>query len=329
MSIKKELEGQSGILKMVRNQYMPSTKDMAELAYARYLKKRGSELTKEFIYENTDDVLKELFQAETDIFNEKQQKIISSVIPYYYNEIYKKNDKRFPNTSKSMDMLADLYVKVQSNACSQEDFIARINETIGPMLDIASFSQRQSAKSRVGNTLQNHLERMFEICSIPNEVQQCQEEGETIMDFVIPNLEACTTMPDHVINIECQTTLKDRFRLTTGKTTDARVNRYLATMTGLGIVTSGDKKDLTIGKLKEIIVKNNVTLIVHKDVKNQSITKIDNALKKLRKKANKEVEINELQQLRRLCQNKLISYTELFNRDIKSLQTYLEYNKNC
>jgi len=322
VSIKTEMQGPSGYLKKVRDQYLPSSRQMAELAYQRYTEQHGFDLTPDYIYQHADDVLKDLFIAETEIFNEKNQQIVSSVIPYYFNEIYRQHDENYPETSQSMDRLASLYSSVQSNACTQPDFVAGISETICPIIDVASFSQKQSAKSRVGNTLQNHLQKMFEICNIPNEVQQRQEEGETIMDFVVPNLAAVSTMPDQVINIECQTTLKDRFRLTTGKSTEARMKRYLATMTGLGIVTSRDIKDLTIGKLREIIVKNNVTLIVHLDVKTQSIAKIDADLASLRSQQNKEIEINELQQLRNLCQNKLISYRDLFNRDIRSVQTY-------
>lgn len=322
MSIKSEMQGQSGYLKKVRDQFIPKSQLMAELAYERYITNRGSDLTPDYIYQYADDVLKDLFIAETEIFNERTQQIISTVIPYYYGEIYGNNDERYPETSQAINRLADLYTRVQTNECTQAEYIEAISETLSPIIDAASFSQKQSAKSRVGNTLQNHLKKMFEICAIPNEVQQQKEEGETFMDFVIPNLAACSTMPDQVINIECQTTLKDRFRLTTGKSTDARMKRYLATMTGLGIVTNTDTKDLTTGKLKEIVVKNNVTLVVHKDVRDRSIAKIDRELTSLRRQNNREVEINELQHLRTLCQNKLIAYRDLFNRDIRSLQTY-------
>jgi len=151
VSIKTEMQGPSGYLKKVRDQYLPSSRQMAELAYQRYTEQHGFDLTPDYIYQHADDVLKDLFIAETEIFNEKNQQIVSSVIPYYFNEIYRQHDENYPETSQSMDRLASLYSSVQSNACTQPDFVAEISETICPIIDVASFSQKQSAKSRVGN----------------------------------------------------------------------------------------------------------------------------------------------------------------------------------
>lgn len=321
MSIKDEMQG-DGYIKIVRNKYLPNSKEMSDLGFNRYVSRLDFELTPEYIINNADDVLRDLFIAETEIFVERSQEIVTSVLPFYYNEIYKKDDAKYPETSRAVEKLESLYNSIRNNQCTASDFIATVSRTVTPIIDDASFSQKQSAKSRVGNTLQNQLQKMFEICSFPFEVQQRQEDGETIMDFVIPNLASCSIMPDQVINIECQTTLKDRFRLTTGKTTDARVRRYLATMTGLGIVNNKDKKDITTGKLKEIIVKNNVTLIVHRDARTDALKKIDKELDKLKKQKDKSVEVKELTHLKNLCQNKLISYHDLFNRDIKAVLTY-------
>ena len=144
------------------------------------------------------------------------------------------------------------------------------------------------------------------------------------MDFVIPSLEAYSTMPDQVINIECQTTLKDRFRLTTGKSTDARIKRYLATATGCGLVTQKDVNDFSIEKVKEIIINNNVTLVVFDDVKSNIITKIRTAYDKAVSEDATSAAAIELQNLLRLSNNKIVSYKELINRDIKSILVYWE-----
>ena len=144
------------------------------------------------------------------------------------------------------------------------------------------------------------------------------------MDFVIPSLEAYSTMPDQVINIECQTTLKDRFRLTTGKSTDARIKRYLATATGCGLVTQKDVSDFSIEKVKEIIINNNVTLVVFDDVKSNIIEKIRTAYDKAVSEDATSATAIELQNLLRLSSNKIVSYKELINRDIKSILVYWE-----
>ena len=294
---------------------------MANLAFDRYQASLGTQITPEFVRNNADEVLKGLFIAETELFNDKNEQVLSSVIPYYYREIYGVNDENYPETSESVSRLVSLYELCRTQMCNVDYFISEISRTLGPMIDVISFSQKQAAKCRVGNTLQNHLKKLFEICSIPNEPQQQRSDGGTIMDFVIPSLSAYEVMPDQVINIECQTTLKDRFRLTTGKSTDARIKRYLATATGCGIVTQRDYKDLTIGKIREIVVDNNVTLIVFEEVKHNIISKIEDELAKCVEESD-EVGIKDMEQLLRLCNNKVISYKELINRDIGSILVY-------
>lgn len=321
MAIKDEICGQSGYLKEVRDHCLPNSQEMANLAFARYQESLGQELTEAYIRDHADEVLKGLFVSETELFNEKNNSLLSSVIPYYYNHLYGSTDDKYPETKENMDRLIELYNECRNDTCNMDYFVQVISETVGPMVDVISFSQKQAAKSRVGNTLQNHLRKMFEICGISNEPQQQRSDGGTIMDFVIPSLEAYTIMPDQVINIECQTTLKDRFRLTTGKSTDARIKRYLATATGCGLVTARDVKDLTIQKVREIVVDNNVTLVVFEDVKqdilNRIQTEVDHSLE-----VGDEVTHREMEQLHRLCQNKVISYKELINRDIRAIQVY-------
>lgn len=321
MSIKDEICGPSGYLKQVRDHCLPNSQEMANLAFDHYQEEIGIQITAQYVRDNADEILKGLFIAETDLFNHRNGMVLSSVIPYYYRELYRRADDRYPETSENMERLISLYEACRRDECEIDYFVSEISETVGPMIDVISFSQKQAAKCRVGNTLQNHLRKLFEICSIPNEPQQQRSDGGTIMDFVIPSLEAYTIMPDQVINIECQTTLKDRFRLTTGKSTDARIKRYLATATGCGIVTAKDLKDLTVGKVREIVVDNNVTLVVFEDVKRNIIARIEEAHQKAIVAGN-DVEIREYEQLLRLCTNKVISYKELINRDIRSIMVY-------
>lgn len=323
MAIKDEAGGNSGYLSEVRGHYLPSSKEMAKLAFERYQDNLGIEITKEYVLNNTDEILKGLFIAETEIFKEKNNRVLSSVLPYYVKTIYGKKDQKYPETSANVERLEKLL-----KDCREKDnielgyFITEISESVGPIMDVVSFSQKQAAKSRVGNTLQNHLQTILEKCDIPNSPQQQREDGGTIMDFVIPNLDAYNTMPDQVINIECQTTLKDRFRLTTGKSTDAKIKRYLATATGCGIVTERDIKDITVEKVKEIVFSNNVTLVVFADVKTNIIAKIDAEYKKAYSEDPASAITIELQNLLKLSKNKVISYKELVNRDIQSILLY-------
>ncbi|MCR4930520.1 MAG: hypothetical protein K5988_11080 [Lachnospiraceae bacterium] len=322
MAIKDEVGGTSGYLRKVREHYLPSSREMANLAFERYQDSIGQKITKEYVFANTDAILKGLFIAETEIFNEKNRQILSSAIPYYYHELYKKNDKKYPETSANMARLEELFNQCKDGKVQIDHFMNEISESIGPIIDVVSFSQKQAAKSRVGNTLQNHLQTIFEKCDIPSSAQQQREDGGTIMDFVIPNLEAYSIMPDQVMNIECQTTLKDRFRLTTGKSTDAKIKRYLATATGCGLVTDRDVHDFSIDKVQEIIIKNNVTLIVFEEVKMNIISMIKEAYQKENSLNPSSATATELRNLLNMSNNKIISYRELVNRDIQSILTY-------
>ncbi len=325
MSIKDEIQGPSGYLKMVRDEYMPDTKKMAALAFEFYSKTSDEKLTPDYVSNNADQILKGLFLAETNIFKNKNNEIMYRVLPYYYTCIYGKKDERYSETSERMADLIDIFKMCKEESYSFDDFINGISKITIPIIDTVSFSQKQSAKCRVGETLQNHLASIFDICDVPYETQQQKGEGGTIMDFVIPSLSAIEEMPDQVINIECQTTLKDRFRLTTGKSTDAKIKRYLATVTGAGIVTKRDLNDFSVDKVKEIIMDNNVTLVVFEEVKERIIAILNDTKAKLvagKTVQNAAVSLEDIDKLIRLSDKKIINYSELIKRDINSAKVY-------
>lgn len=325
MGLKEEIQGPSGYLKQVRDEYMPDTKKMAELAFDYYANTLSFELTAEYVADNADEVLKSLFLAETEIFQRKNNEIMNRVLPYYYSVIYEKKDEKYAETSEKIKELVKIYEKCKEETYTVDMFIEEISNIATPIIDTVSFSQKQSAKCRVGETLQNHLSNIFNICDVPYETQQQKIEGGTIMDFVIPNVLAIEEMPDQVINIECQTTLKDRFRLTTGKSTDAKIKRYLATVTGAGIVTKRDLNDFSIDKIKEIIMDNNVTLIVFSEVKERIKEMLETAKQKIdsgKNVANAAITSDELDKLIRLSDKKIITYSELIKRDINSAKVY-------
>ena len=325
MGIKDEIQGASGYLKKVRDEYMPDTKKMAELAFECYKNSLENELTSDYVEENADEVLKSLFLAETEIFKMKNNEIMNEVLPFYYTNLYEKKDEKYPETSGKIKELIEIYNRCKNESVTIEMYIKEISAIITPIVDTVSFSQKQSAKCRVGETLQNHLANIFDICHVPYETQQQKVEGGTIMDFVIPHVSAIEEMPDQVINIECQTTLKDRFRLTTGKSTDAKIKRYLATVTGAGIVTKRDLNDFSVDKVKEIIVDNNVTLVVFAEVKERIIQMLKSTKEKMingKKVGNAAVSLEELDKLIKLSNKKIITYSELIRRDINSAKVY-------
>ena len=72
--------------------YNEISKYIAELGGVDEIVTGGSkgvdQYSKEYALEHTDDILKGLFEAETEIFAEKNSSILSSALPYYFKEIY-------------------------------------------------------------------------------------------------------------------------------------------------------------------------------------------------------------------------------------------------
>ncbi|MFA9466998.1 MAG: type II restriction endonuclease [Velocimicrobium sp.] len=326
MAIKDEIQGPNGYLKKVREETMPNTKEMADLALEKYQGEIGKILVKDDVMGCADEILRELFIAETEIFSEKNSEIMQNVLPYYYDNIYEKKDEKYAETSIQIKRLLEIYNMCKNETITTDVFIKEISDITVPIIDTVSFSQKQSAKCRVGETLQNHLSKIFDICEIPYETQQQRVEGGTIMDFIIPSSDDINKAPDQVINIECQTTLKDRFRLTTGKSTDGKVKRYLATITGAGIVTARDTKDLTAGKVKEIIQDNNVTLVVLESVKANIKSMLEETKLKYEDKkttvGKDGLTVDDINRLIELSDKKIVSFNELITKDIKSIMVY-------
>lgn len=324
MALKDEIQGPRGYMKKVRDNYLGATKEMANAAFEKYVRETGLKLTKENILKDIDGTLKKLLIAETSIYNDRSARIMAEVIPYYYQNIFEKEDENYPATSNYIRRMLEIYQKCGGKSYREIDFIYEIFEITAPVIDYISFSQKQSAKTRVGDSLQNHLEKIFEVCGIPYETQKQKDTGGTVMDFVIPNLAAIESAPDQVINIECQTTLKDRFRLTTGKSTKANVKRYLATTTGCGLITERDVNDFSVDKIKEIVMDNNVTLVVFKEVKKAIREMLENHKESLEQVPDKisVVSLKDTEKLIKMCDNKIISFEELIKRDIQSVLVY-------
>ncbi|EIW6614813.1 type II restriction endonuclease [Clostridium perfringens] len=328
--LKKELEG-NGVIKDVRNELLGNTKKMAELAFKEIENEVGSKIDREYIIKDIDDFLKRLIQAETKIYKSIAPQVIGEVIPYYYKNFFensKEKELKYPNMFELTQELIEIYNNIDKY--QPYEFIEKISKILSEPIDIIAFSQRQSAKTRVGESLQNHIAKIFDIVGVNYEVQQQLDNGGTIMDFIIPSKEKVEMEPSQTINIECQTTLKDRFRLTTGKLTTEHVKKYLATATGCGLITSRDVNDLSVEKIKEIIVENNTTLVVFKDVKEKIINNIKMYKEKLasgkgttKKGKNKIViTLNDCDKLLRLSNNKIITYDELILRDINVVINY-------
>jgi hypothetical protein len=322
-TLKGEMQGTKGLVNKLRKEFLENTKEMARLAFEKLENERNVIITEQYILQNVDELLKDLIRAETEIYKEREPLVISKVLPYYYNNYYNKGDNSsYPETYKLMEKLIEL--KGNAGCLETDKFIESVTDYLTPAIDIISFSQKQSAKSRVGASLQNHLKKIFDIINIEYEEQVKIGKGGAKLDFIIPSVEKFNQEPGQAMNIECQTTLKDRFRLTLGKITAEHAKKYLVTATGCSLITDNDIKDLSIDKVNETIVVNNTTLVVFSEVKEQLIRNINNYVNDLERNNinNPVITIDEGKKLKRLSNNKIITFDDLIKRHIKLVSDY-------
>lgn len=315
-SIKEELQG-NNIIKTLKPEFIGSTSDMAELALATYERQIGHSLTATEILADTDEILKTLISTENELFQDKISRFGENILPLYYDKYYGK-PHRYIHMEELMAALLKTYDDVQNNNLNVREFIDQVSKIIIPASNHIATSNSQSAKSRAGAALENHLAALMDKCGFKFDRQEKIEDGETIADFFLPNKDAVRTNPSMVLNIECQTTLKDRHRLTTGKSTDQHIQRYLATGTGIGLFTKKDINDFTFEKLKELIIINNIQVVVFAEVKTRLVQNITDELNKRAADPTHlgKVSTVELQTLLSRSSGSLISYTELFNQRI-------------
>ena len=97
------------------------------------------------------------------------------------------------------------------------------------------------------------MEHFFNILNFEYERQKSLRPGE-VLDLVFPSLEILLAAQQNAIIVECQTTLKDRFRLSLGKTNDLNreATKFIATLSGVNLITQSDHNDITQAKIDEI-----------------------------------------------------------------------------
>lgn len=324
----KELQGTNGLINIVRENFLQSEKKMSEEVYQRYISELGHDLQATDIKSNADAILKDLLFLELEYYKECSNKLLTNTLPYYRRNIYKTLDDCYPSARKLVEELDALYLEIKDGEILQEEFIEKISLKMNPITHLISFSIYQSSKSRAGAAFENHLQKLLDICGIRNKPQQQEREGKTIIDFVIPSMEEAQRNPTHSASIECQTTLKDRFRLTSGKAITTDMNCFLATPTGVGIFTKKDNKDVTVQKVSEIVYDDKVTLVVFPEVQERIIELLHKNIELL----DNGVEIGKgfLGQ-RDICEvllnqigTKIITFTQLFNRELPIINQYWE-----
>ena len=214
----------------------------------RYQERHG-QITAEQLRQNFSDILIECFQIETEIFRE----IADDIRRFWVHDLLEFQDRHenFPNISNLVDQT--LLVLDENNTNEQK--LSDIIRILHRINDGVSFSMKQSGKSRAGGAFENYVEIFFRILDFEQETQITIQGGE-VLDFVLPSHAFVLQRQEDSIWLECQTSLRDRFRLSIGKTSPNTQNcrKFVATMAGLNLLNLGDDRDLFPNMINQILI---------------------------------------------------------------------------
>jgi hypothetical protein len=231
--------------KFLRKNRLPSSREMSCRSIKEYEKQHGK-ITSDKLKKNFSEILTECIQIEYRMF----QEIINDLRESWASDLLKERDryKKFPTISK----ISDDVISCLTSSSSPEEMFSKITKLTSTINDGVSFGQKQAAKTRAGEAFQNYLEHFFDILDFKYDRQKAIKSGE-VLDIIFPDLPTLKKKPADCIMMECQTTLKDRFRLSLGKGQELQgIARFIATMTGASVITERDKNDLSKKKIAEI-----------------------------------------------------------------------------
>lgn len=235
-NIKKELQGQNGLIKKVRERHIPNTQEMAQLAQAEYQNKYG-------IFSNVDDVLNKLLTIEYDIYLKKQSTIIDNFIEYSDAEA----------TSSNYPIVRKIINDYKSNVRDCENPTTVLTGITYISIALAD-SNRQSRVSRSGSSLMHHISYLLQkkgfVFGQDYQREFVLKDG-CKLDFFFPNLEIYNKEPKNCCAVACQTTSNDRFRLTFAQMPKDTRNRACTAIGNSNFSKKLGPDSLTSNKLAE------------------------------------------------------------------------------
>lgn len=257
------------ILTPIRNEILGKTHDVGNAVWDLYVQKNKGTPDTDYLQENFSDALKELFLIErNDFWNKANIEIQQGALQAYCN-------LNVPEQEKLSFVYRDLNPIISLAKAGQENFdLKRLQDTYKAVQLFASkvaSSMLQSGKARAGKCLEHHLEKLFSVLGYKYETQTPVFDGETC-DFVFPSKEHAEQNPGASMICEAQTTLKDRFRLSTGKTLpSSSIQKYVFCAGGAGVVRNNDGLgDFSKAKLIELKSKG-IILVVFNEVKSNLV----------------------------------------------------------
>lgn len=242
----------------LRKKYFGSSKFKKKIIST--FEKENYILSSEKVLENTSFILQSFIKTGNVLWTDISNKIEKDWIQIYQKET-EQNKKKFPEIYKLFNKIYKKKINSNSNIEKLHNYL---HKPLSKYFSNFCFSNKQFAKNLAGTTFENHIQILLEICQYKYERQKHISSGQ-ILDFVYPSLKKIKLAPSDCIVSECQSTLKDRFRLSLGKIPpDKPIKKYIFTGGGLNVITSSDDRDISPDKVKEIKDKGWILVVFDK-----------------------------------------------------------------
>lgn len=256
MSIKDELQGSRGLLKRLRNTYMPQGTVIAKEAIEN-LGYIAEQIGKSRVRKRFNTLLFDVLIEEWNVFQKYEKELYKSkVIPFIF-ELTENNSENFPTCQTVIKTLS--IALEQNKKQNSKWFINYLSESLFEYFEALFQSIHQSRRSRAGGSFQYQVENLFNLSGFPFS-KQTRLNGP--VDFLLPSEDYFRQYRHDAIILSVKRTLRERWQQAIAELQSARVGRiYLAT-------AETDKKKIRDRDLDRMDSLN-VTLVVFDNIKSE------------------------------------------------------------
>lgn len=254
MSIKDELQGTRGLLRRLRNTYMPQGVVIAQEAI-RNLRYIAGQIEKAEVRRNFNSLLFDVLIEEWNVFQKYEKELYKSkVIPSIF-ELIERDSSEFPNC-RAVVKNTSIAIEQNKNQDSKW-FLTFLSKSFFEYFEALFQSIHQSRRARAGGSFQYQIENLFNLAGFPFS-KQTRLNGP--VDFLLPSEEYYHQYRHDAIILSVKRTLRERWQQAIAELQSALVGRiYLAT-------AETDKKrirDRDLDRMDSL----NVTLVVFDNIK--------------------------------------------------------------
>jgi len=256
MSIKDELQGTRGLLRRLRNVYMPHGISIAQEAI-RNLGYVAEQFTRADARKNFNKLLSDVLLEEWNVFQKYEKELYKSKIIPSILELTEDNRSEFPFCQ---GVIRDIVSSIEQNKDrGAKWFITFLSESLFEYFEVLLQSIHQSRRTRAGGSFQYQIENLFNLAGFPFS-RQTRLNGP--VDFLLPSEGYYTQYRHDAIILSVKRTLRERWQQAIAELQSARVGRiYLAT-------AETDKnrvRERDLDRMDNL----NVTLVVFDNIKSE------------------------------------------------------------